>query len=169
MEPAAGGRVFMISAILALTAAAGELTQTPITDSLRTFNAFHNQSDAVETVSPAERGDLGVPQALTLKQACHEIDQSYCMNGICKYYEDQDQNNRHRICICKAGYNGERCQHMVLTSHTTPKSERYLYLAVGIGIGLFLSAFAVILYYCVRQRCQESKTTYSKCSGVASV
>ncbi|XP_067830979.1 epigen-like [Heptranchias perlo] len=169
MESATAGRVFMISAILALTAAASGVTHTPVTDSLRTSKVSQNESSAPETIAPAQRENPELPLALKIKHSCHESGQSYCMNGICKYHEDQDQVTKHRICVCKPGYTGERCQHMTLTSHTTEEPARYLYMAVGIGIGLLLSALAVVLFYCIQKRRQRSKTTYSKCSVVARV
>ncbi|XP_067902849.1 epigen-like [Heterodontus francisci] len=169
MESATGGFIFIISAILALATAASELTETPVTGSLHTSNLFQNESDALETITPEPEGSPDVPMALKGKHSCYEGGQSYCMNGDCKYHEDQDQATRYRICVCKPGYAGERCQELSLLTHKHLESERYLYITVGFGIGLLLSGLAVILYYCCRNRCQQSKTTYSKCSVEARV
>ncbi|XP_041052097.1 epigen-like [Carcharodon carcharias] len=167
MESVTGGSIFIINAILALATATSEHTQLPITEPLHTFNVSQNTSDALETIMSEHKENPDVPRALEVKHSCYEGGQNYCMNGDCRYHEDQV--TRYRMCVCKAGYMGERCQHLTLPSHTAQESERYLYITVGIGIGLFFSGLIALLYYCCRNRCQRSKTMYSKCSIQARV
>ncbi|XP_062901167.1 epigen [Mobula hypostoma] len=160
--------VYILSA-LALAVALSEQTPTPASENLPTSNISGRELSGPETMAPAVRGNSSRFMALNLNKNCHQSDQGYCMNGICQYHEDHDQVTRHRICICQSGYTGTRCQHALLTSRGVEKSERYLYIAVGMGIGLLLSGLAVLFFYCFRSRCQKSKTTYSACSRMARV
>ncbi|XP_072351345.1 epigen-like isoform X1 [Scyliorhinus torazame] len=170
MKSVTGGPIFIISVILALARAASELTQLPTTESLHTFNVSQNTSDTLETPTPEHKaGNPNVPRTLELKHSCYEGGHSYCMNGDCMYREDQDQITKLRTCVCKPGYRGERCEELTLLSHATQQSELYMYIAVGIGVGLLFSGLAVLLYYCCRNRCRKSKQMYSKCSVEARV
>ncbi|XP_059821464.1 epigen-like [Hypanus sabinus] len=152
--------VYILSA-LALAVALSE--QTPAS------SISGRELSGPETTAPAVRGNSSRFMALNSKQNCHQSDQDYCMNGICQYHEDHDQVTRYRICICDPGYTGTRCQHAILPSQGAEKSERYLYIAVGMGIGLLLSGLAVLFFYYFRSRCQKSKTMYSVCSSMARV
>uniref|UniRef100_A0A4W3K888 EGF-like domain-containing protein n=1 Tax=Callorhinchus milii TaxID=7868 RepID=A0A4W3K888_CALMI len=94
-----------------------------------------------------------LPAVLLVQKPCHKDDKSYCMNGICTYQDDQDQSMKHRIC--HAGYTGDRCQHMTLTSHTTEDSERYI--AIVIGSGFLLIALAGVLFYFIHYRALKTQ------------
>ncbi|XP_078062293.1 epigen-like [Mustelus asterias] len=170
MKSITGVPIFIINAILALAAAAGELTQPPVTESLHTFNVSQNASDALETITREHKGNPDLPRVLEVRQSCYEGGHSYCMNGNCTYHVDQDQMKRHRTCVCNSGYEGERCEQLViLSSHTVQQSEQYFYITIGIGIGLLFSGIIVLLYHFCQKRCKKSKAVYSKCSVAARV
>ncbi|XP_051901825.1 epigen-like [Pristis pectinata] len=162
-----GASVYILS-VLALAVAVSEST-TSVSETLPNSIVSENKSSGQESTAPTLRGNSSQFMALNSKQNCHQSEQDYCMNGICQYHESQDQVTKHRICICHQGYTGTRCQHVLLTSQGVEKSERFLNIAVGIGIGLLLSGLAVLFYYCCRKRCQKSNTMYSTCSRQARV
>ncbi|XP_048400761.1 epigen-like [Stegostoma tigrinum] len=169
MESVTGGSIFTLSVIFAMAVTASEVTQMPVSESLHTLGLSENTSTTLEPITGELRGDPETPRTLRVRQQCYEGGQSYCMNGDCRYHEDQDQITNYRICVCKPGYMGERCEHLTLTTHTSLESERYLYISVAIGIGLVFSGLSVLLYYCCRNRCQKSKPIYNKCSVEARV
>ncbi|XP_072439876.1 epigen-like isoform X1 [Chiloscyllium punctatum] len=169
MESVTGQSFITLSVIFAAAVAPSELTEVPFTESLHTPGVSENTSATLEPITGEHRGNPETPKTLRVRQQCYEGGQSYCMNGDCRYHEDQDQITNYRICVCKPGYMGERCEHLTLTTHTSLESERYLYISIAIGIGLVFSGLTVLLYYCCRNRCQKSKSMYNKCCEEARV
>ncbi|XP_029454802.1 epigen [Rhinatrema bivittatum] len=96
-----------------------------------------------------------------LIRPCLEEYHSYCIHGLCAFHKDL---NTH-ICRCFAGYNGERCEHLMLNSYSIDSHEKYI--AVGIGVGLLLSGIIVFIYCSVEKRCLKSKSSYKICSEEA--
>ncbi|XP_069781683.1 epigen-like isoform X2 [Narcine bancroftii] len=152
-----------ILGVLAVASTTSDLTH-PDTGSVRTFTVLENGLNDQEAIAPTHGGNSSLPMVLKSQQPCKQSEKSYCLNGICQYHEDPDQDTRHPICICNRGFTGTRCQHALLTSHAVKKTERDLYITVGIGIGLLLSGLAVLLAYYLRMRCEKSKTQYNACS-----
>uniref|UniRef100_K7FNI4 Epithelial mitogen n=1 Tax=Pelodiscus sinensis TaxID=13735 RepID=K7FNI4_PELSI len=99
------------------------------------------------------------PVALKLIQSCLEEHNSYCINGLCAFHNELKKP----ICRCLTGYNGERCEHLILNSYVLNSYDRYI--AVGIGAGIVLSGIVALIYCYVRKRCRKLKSPYKICSG----
>lgn len=78
-----------------------------------------------------------------------------------------------RLCIlfslyrCFTGYTGERCEHLTLTSYAVDSYEKYI--AIGIAVGLLISAFLAVLYCYVRKRYGKYKALNGLCGHLTSV
>ncbi|XP_067413466.1 epigen [Emydura macquarii macquarii] len=94
------------------------------------------------------------PMLLKFMQSCLEEHHSYCINGLCALHSEL----RKPICRCLTGYNGERCEHLTLSSYAHNSYEHYI--AVGIGTGMLLSGIIAIIYCYVRKRCRKLKSPY---------
>ncbi|XP_007890163.1 epigen [Callorhinchus milii] len=167
MEYSAGKYIVIINAIIAMTNAGNILSKTAAPGLLSASDVLQNELESAAQNKPAQKEAQELPAVLLVQKPCHKDDKSYCMNGICTYQDDQDQSMKHRMCVCHAGYTGDRCQHMTLTSHTTEDSERYI--AIVIGSGFLLIALAGVLFYFIHYRCQKSNATYNKCLREAQV
>ncbi|EGW10952.1 Epigen, partial [Cricetulus griseus] len=85
------------------------------------------------------------PVALKFSHPCLEDHNNYCINGVCAFHHELKK----AICRCFTGYTGERCEHLTLTSYAMDSYEKYI--AIGIGVGLLISAFLAVLYCYVRK------------------
>nr|XP_034364875.1 LOW QUALITY PROTEIN: epigen [Arvicanthis niloticus] len=99
------------------------------------------------------------PIALKFSHPCLEDHNSYCINGACAFHHELKK----AICRCFTGYTGERCEHLTLTSYAVDSYEKYI--AIGIGVGLLISAFLAVFYCYIRKRCLNMKSPYIICSG----
>ena len=99
------------------------------------------------------------PVALKFSHPCLEDHNSYCINGACAFHHELKQ----AICRCFTGYTGQRCEHLTLTSYAVDSYEKYI--AIGIGVGLLISAFLAVFYCYIRKRCINLKSPYIICSG----
>ncbi|XP_051026126.1 epigen [Acomys russatus] len=111
------------------------------------------------TVNDTEADYVDGLVALKLSHPCLEDLNSYCINGVCAFHHELKK----AICRCFTGYTGERCEHLTLTSYAVDSYEKYI--AIGIGVGLLISAFLVVCYCYVRKRCLNMKSPYIICSG----
>ncbi|RXM99465.1 Epigen [Acipenser ruthenus] len=93
-----------------------------------------------------------MPRVLELLSACTEDDQSFCMNGICSYHRELNTPT----CRCHKDYTGERCQHLLLDSHTEEGPEKFI--AIGVGILLLIGGTMGVLYCCIKKRCDTGFT-----------
>ncbi|KAL1790706.1 epigen isoform X1 [Sigmodon hispidus] len=90
------------------------------------------------------------PAAFRFSHPCLEDHNSYCINGVCAFHRELKK----AICRCFTGYTGERCEHLTLTSYAVDSYEKYV--AIGIGVGLLISAFLAVLYCYIRKREMKS-------------
>ncbi|XP_008570693.1 PREDICTED: epigen isoform X1 [Galeopterus variegatus] len=97
--------------------------------------------------------------ALKFSHPCLEDHNSYCINGVCAFHHELEK----AICRCFTGYTGERCEHLTLTSYAVDSYEKYI--AIGIGVGLLISAFLAIFYCYIRKRCLRLTSPYNVCDG----
>ncbi|KAM7326519.1 hypothetical protein ACRRTK_014997 [Alexandromys fortis] len=111
------------------------------------------------TVNDTEADYIEEPVALKFSHPCLEDHNSYCINGMCAFHHELER----AICRCFTGYTGERCEHLTLTSYAVDSYEKYI--AIGIGVGLLISALLAVLYCYVRKRCLNLKSPYIICSG----
>ncbi|XP_066566929.1 epigen isoform X2 [Amia ocellicauda] len=102
-------------------------------------------------------GSTQLPHMLELLSPCTGDNQSYCMNGHCSYRTDVNKPT----CRCFKNYTGERCQHLLLDSHSEENSEKLI--AIGIGVFLLFCAITVTLYCCIKKRCKKEKSPYQIC------
>ncbi|CAO2639377.1 Epgn [Lemmus lemmus] len=103
------------------------------------------------------------PVALKFSHPCLEDHNSYCINGVCAFHHELEK----AICRCFTGYTGERCEHLTLTSYAVDSYEKYI--AIGIGVGLLISAFLAVLYCYVRKRYGKDEALNSLCAHLTSV
>nr|XP_006993572.1 epigen isoform X1 [Peromyscus maniculatus bairdii] len=111
------------------------------------------------TVNNTEADFIEGPVALKFPHPCLEDHHSYCINGVCAFHHELKK----AICRCFTGYTGERCEHLTLTSYAVDSYEKYI--AIGIGVGLLISAFLAVLHCYIRKRCLNLKSPYIICSG----
>ncbi|XP_040603327.1 epigen [Mesocricetus auratus] len=111
------------------------------------------------TVNDTEVDYMEGPVALKFSHPCLEDHNNYCINGVCAFHRELKK----AICRCFTGYTGERCEHLTLTSYAMDSYEKYI--AIGIGVGLLISAFLAVLYCYVRKRCANLKSPYIICSA----
>lgn len=111
------------------------------------------------TLNITEADYVEEPVALKFSHPCLEDHNSYCINGACAFHHELKK----AICRCFTGYTGERCEHLTLTSYAVDSYEKYI--AIGIGVGLLISAFLAVFYCYVRKRCLNVKSPYIICSG----
>ncbi|MGH0124706.1 UNVERIFIED_CONTAM: hypothetical protein FKN15_024502 [Acipenser sinensis] len=93
-----------------------------------------------------------MPRVLELLSPCSEDDQGFCMNGICSYHRELNTPT----CRCHKDYTGERCQHLLLDSHTEEGPEKFI--AIGVGILLLIGGTMGVLYCCIKKRCHKDYT-----------
>ncbi|XP_052591945.1 epigen isoform X1 [Peromyscus californicus insignis] len=132
----------------ALTEEAEVHVTPPSTAQQSTWPANNTEADFMEG-----------PVALKFPHPCLEDHHSYCINGVCAFHHELKK----AICRCFTGYTGERCEHLTLTSYAVDSYEKYI--AIGIGVGLLISAFLAVLYCYIRKRCLNLKSPYIICSG----
>ncbi|KAG8454227.1 hypothetical protein GDO86_000751 [Hymenochirus boettgeri] len=89
------------------------------------------------------------------RNPCLDEYQEFCLNGHCVF-------NTHLtspLCRCHSGFTGERCEHMLLPSHTT--EDKAVYIAIGIGLGLLISGVFIFIWHYRKKRCR--RTEYENC------
>ncbi|XP_062964542.1 epigen isoform X2 [Cynocephalus volans] len=111
------------------------------------------------TVNETEADYIEGSIALKFSHPCLEDHNSYCINGVCAFHHELEK----AICRCFTGYTGERCEHLTLTSYAVDPYEKYI--AIGIGVGLLISAFLAIFYCYIRKRCLRLTSPYNVCDG----
>ncbi|KAH0508858.1 Epigen [Microtus ochrogaster] len=115
------------------------------------------------TVNDTEADYIEEPVALKFSHPCLEDHNSYCINGMCAFHHELER----AICRCFTGYTGERCEHLTLTSYAVDSYEKYI--AIGIGVGLLISALLAVLYCYVRKRYGKDKALNGLCAHLTRV
>ncbi|KAG7481098.1 hypothetical protein MATL_G00063280 [Megalops atlanticus] len=90
------------------------------------------------------------PEVLRLPRPCSEDYQGFCIHGQCIILPDLNTP----VCSCPQSYSGERCQHLVLASHSGRADPEKL-IAIGVAVALLLCGLTGALYCCVRKRCEK--------------
>ncbi|XP_033869171.1 epigen-like isoform X1 [Acipenser ruthenus] len=149
-----GERYLLLNAVMAFTIMVACSSSTTVmensaenTDTLKGFEEYNDTTD----------NNSEMPRVLELLSACTEDDQSFCMNGICSYHRELNTPT----CRCHKDYTGERCQHLLLDSHTEEGPEKFI--AIGVGILLLIGGTMGVLYCCIKKRCKKQKSPYQIC------
>ncbi|XP_018614825.1 epigen-like [Scleropages formosus] len=110
-----------------------------------------------ETTLPNTAGNPANPHALMLGSPCTGEIENFCMNGVCSYNLELNTPS----CRCLPNFTGERCQHILLDSHSKESPEKLI--AIGVGVALLLICLAGVLICCAKKRCNNKKQPYHIC------
>uniref|UniRef100_A0A8C9VRZ2 EGF-like domain-containing protein n=1 Tax=Scleropages formosus TaxID=113540 RepID=A0A8C9VRZ2_SCLFO len=95
-------------------------------------------------------GNPANPHALMLGSPCTGEIENFCMNGVCSYNLELNTPS----CRCLPNFTGERCQHILLDSHSKESPEKLI--AIGVGVALLLICLAGVLICCAKKRYSKS-------------
>ncbi|XP_056320322.1 epigen [Danio aesculapii] len=103
------------------------------------------------------------PLALAVQRPCGPEHEGFCVNGVCSYSTELDTP----ICRCIEKYSGVRCEHVIMDARSLSSPEGVI--GISCGVVLLLGMLAVLLYFCLKKRCQKSPPPYKNCGSENSV
>lgn len=110
---------------------------------------------------PVNGSDVEEPRVLRMSRSCKNEDSDYCLNGQCMYPPDSDTP----ACTCDVSYSGPRCG--LLTHQATQCKFAVAEEVIGIcvGVALLVCCLAVVLYCCIKRRCEKKHLPYKTYGG----
>ncbi|XP_020344423.2 epigen [Oncorhynchus kisutch] len=118
-------------------------------------------AEPTNTALPVNGSDAEEPRVLRMSKPCKDEDADYCLNGQCMYPPDSDTP----ACTCDVSYSGPRCG--LLTHQATQCKFAVAEEVIGIcvGVALLVCCLAVVLYCCIKRRCEKKYLPYKTYGG----
>ncbi|NP_001373613.1 epigen precursor [Danio rerio] len=103
------------------------------------------------------------PLVLAAQRPCGSEHEGFCVNGVCSFSTELDTP----ICRCNEKYSGVRCEHIIMDTRSLSSPEEVI--GISCGVVLFLGMLTVLLFFCLKKRCQKSPPPYKNCGSEHSV